>query len=1160
VKKTLTRKFIYVLAAIAVLAMLIPAMAVPANAQAQPTISMSLVNPVTGNAVADGGYNIAGSTVMVSVTPNGWTANTWSLRDIAVNPVTTGAIFVAPTASPNTMNPVPNAVYVQGDWGDTIISCYLTNGSSNTTVSIEKKWGKISSTSISPAGSTAVVWNESAKTWGATANITDTVTGTFYEELNPANLHVAQGTILNWYLVTGTASVPMGAGDADVIKPLIAALAQPAHVTIQGATGNGHYLQTVSDVNGNSNIILVATGEEAVQVVVVPQYPFRSATANIPLVPEVTTYDFYTTEMEVVPQVRWAGEKIVLEKYWGPDPVSANNSFNGYPVKFSLQYGSVGALEAITGTYNYTDATAVWANVDTNGGSSCILTSSDTGVSNVVAALYATNNSTVINQHYFTVYWLKFEKLTLGDVPGKRLGHYAGLWDPPNPYLTTNDTVTQTLNVSQDALLRARVSGWFVSSNPSTRVARAIDPTNSTVDNPSTATLMLPAGRWILPDDWPALAGPNWQQSRMHWDIMNTPDGTSGSYSGLNNVTLPANGFEGNPGGAYAYTGVPASIVVPPQNLNAMNDPGYAMGNGNYFKITTNRNTPPPGPLNGIKILYANAANPRIASYSVIGPFSPGLELMTPTGWQTVGPAANPGNPNYDPLRGHNLMDNTVVPDGSLNFWDAPMPPAKIIFQVQPATKLADGTNPNQAGFFKAALKTDIYYIWLPDPNNPANPMLKVYTNPFYQEMIPAHEAIPAFINNGGYDWNSFDPSYGPYTFWQFINQNRYLPLVTSSDPSGHPTAVEVYSDNHGEAMVWLNGNWNLDLTHFNNKGAADVPFGAVVGSSTVQATADYPYSRYHQAIQSNTDTKTFTWGGMVLGTDTHLFGDNSSSNGGATRLVLSAGAYDTTSVTGVYPNQVAKALDKVVWVFVTDRDGKLAGVNGAEVDWNVGSMTGSGVGIYNINTNGAGLSSYNPVTRGIQFANGFLVGTGGTANFNLGGFAPSGVSFLMPVVLTPPTPQSLMLTALFNKFWGSGYSENSTTYPPTSTINGLNPANFAVAAIDVHDMGNAYGSTAVVSALIHSHDFDLANQPNSSNSAVLYQTLVDYSVKDPLDDAIRPGDANADGVVNMADVVAVERMILGLDQVTSNAILNTDGTVDMGTVVKVERTILGLK
>jgi len=54
----------------------------------------------------------------------------------------------------------------------------------------------------------------------------------------------------------------------------------------------------------------------------------------------------------------------------------------------------------------------------------------------------------------------------------------------------------------------------------------------------------------------------------------------------------------------------------------------------------------------------------------------------------------------------------------------------------------------------------------------------------------------------------------------------------TTADQGGHPTKVEVYTDNHGEGMVYLNGDWNLNLGQFLSNGAADVLPGATVGTT----------------------------------------------------------------------------------------------------------------------------------------------------------------------------------------------------------------------------------------------------------------------------------------------------------------------------------------
>jgi hypothetical protein len=53
------------------------------------------------------------------------------------------------------------------------------------------------------------------------------------------------------------------------------------------------------------------------------------------------------------------------------------------------------------------------------------------------------------------------------------------------------------------------------------------------------------------------------------------------------------------------------------------------------------------------------------------------------------------------------------------------------------------------------------------------------------------------------------------------------------------------------------------------------------------------------------------------------------------------------------------------------------------------------------------------------------------------------------------------------------------------------------------------------------------------------------------------PRDANGDGMINMADVVKIERIILGRDAMTPAADANGDGFVNMGDVTKIERVIL---
>jgi len=1045
VNKTLTRKLIYIIAALTLLAMMIPAMAVP--------VSADIVMNMTNNSITDGGYNVTGAVVRVSLTglPSGVTVARWINMDIVGLSTVTGNGTGVNSAWEE----------ITGVFGETQISARLSN---ETVIGpINKKWGTIDHTVLTPApGSSYVTWNEGTKSWSVLEPpvITDYVEGTFSSN----SPHAAQGAILNWYLLSGNENVSLTPAEAPGLKTTMAGKKPATFARIQGTSPLSTMTQNVTNAAGKNSITIVTTGEEAIKIVVIPEYP---GNPQIPVTPEVTSWNFKTREMEAVPQVRWAGEKIVLEKNFG-------EGYEGHWVKFSLENQSVGALEAIYGGGNLINSSTVWTQVDGHGFCSVILVSSDAGVANVQAALYeeagrilpVTTN--LINEHAFVVYFLKFESLVLHDVVGKRVDHNAGVWAPSNPWNPAvdwevlNPGTPEPLNVSQDTLLRARVKGWFMSKNPTTRPA-------SSVDIGGTYGLLLPEGRSVLPDDWADLAGTyNWKANRVHWDIMNAPNDT---------------------------------VVFGEAPL------------GDYKKSAT-----------------------TVATKDVIGPFSPGIEQMTDTGWATP-------NARYDSKR----MMQTVVPNGNLDWWDAPMPAAKIIYEIR-----------SGPGYFKNAVKSDIYYT--------GNP--KVYTNPFYKAMIPAHEAIPPFINNGGYDWNSFNTtSYGPYTFWNVINQPDGI--VTPPD-AVHPTKVEVYSDNHGEAMVYLNGNSNLDLTQFLSNFAADVMPGALVGTTLVKAQADYPYVRAHQAIYSGNVTKAWYWGGEVLGTDNSAFGHQypptNATNPRNTRMVLTTGTYTIPAINGgTYPNQVGTSNKKLVFVWVTDRDGKQGGVLGAKVEWTIAVTSGSTPVISGMT--GTGVDSYNPLTKALQLKNGFLhgtdiIGTNGSLTGSMDGH--QGVSYLMDPALslplaadTNPVPDNTYqnipaLKALFYKFY------NPTMAPAPA----LQPKDFAVAAIEVLQVG---GATAFnVNVKITSPDFGMTGPVTGlwvsglNTGTVIYNTNASFALPDPIDDAPIFGDANLDGSVNMGDVTTIERMILGL--VVPNVNADADGslTVDMGDVVKAERKILG--
>ena len=88
---------------------------------------------------------------------------------------------------------------------------------------------------------------------------------------------------------------------------------------------------------------------------------------------------------------------------------------------------------------------------------------------------------------------------------------------------------------------------------------------------------------------------------------------------------------------------------------------------------------------------------------------------------------------------------DTTQGDGTVDWWDAPMPPANISVAIR-------GT-----GFIKQVIKSDVYYLGTP------NSTAQIYPNPYYVSNIPESPYLPANAAGGGFLWNSWG-SDGPYT------------------------------------------------------------------------------------------------------------------------------------------------------------------------------------------------------------------------------------------------------------------------------------------------------------------------------------------------------------------------------------------------------------
>jgi hypothetical protein len=436
-----------------------------------------------------------------------------------------------------------------------------------------------------------------------------------------------------------------------------------------------------------------------------------------------------------IPQVRWAGEKIVLEKKWG-------EMYAGHWVSFQLEHPGLGTLEPVSEPpieHEYpwgetgggmTFGEIVYTVVGEDGVARAIIDSEDPGQADIKCVLFDEHlfgNSvtfettglpialdlpmTVLSEHAFVVFYLKLEEVTLS-------------WEQ----CQVEDDV---------ANVDVQVAGWFTNQNLSTREAKIVDMDGDGVDDH-----VLPAGRWVLPYDWALLAGANWQIQRPWWDLMDGPgDGIVATLDPLGDYNTAVNSIDGK------------------------------------------------------------AEYPVIGPFSTLQPIAPHPDTGIPT-WNAT--AVVPGDPWVNTTPGvweTSDVRTTVVPNGELNKYDAPMPTAEVTFTITSG----DGSLDEKC---KASLE---------DPGP--------WDVPYYEVEIPSHWAIPPLGYPSGYAWDSWDwdatngDPEGPYPFWADL----HLPPYPDDDQQ-----VEVYSDNHGVAAVWVVGE---------------------DGPVTVTAVADYPYLGKHPAM-----------------------------------------------------------------------------------------------------------------------------------------------------------------------------------------------------------------------------------------------------------------------------------------------------------------------
>lgn len=559
------------------------------------------------------------------------------------------------------------------------------------------------------------------------------------------------------------------------------------------------------------------------------------------------------------PILAWAGQRVIVEHYWGNAdgtcPVSddPNSDPDEFGVLYTKQDGP-GSFTAALQSNGFNDVDQTNANVivdvdysptdDDNDGvidanSGCIsrVIYESEGPGQVDISAYVVDDNDNLNnadprsqQVAFVIYFMKFEDLTLGIVPGSRDGHNSGSFSPANPLDTTTDVTEMDSNVSADVLVRARVRGWVYTDNCPARDSGV-----------GANGEFLPANRCIFPDDWNFKAGGVLaEETRPNFDVLNTPP------------TPP----------------------LPGQNVCSA-DPRAA------------------GPFSWLDTNVDGDVTADVCGDSLAPNVVPNNECLYAIGYS---------------------CRETVFPNGIVDMYDANMPPALLTFTL------------TDSGFLHGADKDDVY------PNN---------SNLFYATHIPAEPYIaPINADLSGYSWNTWGgpgAKSGQYDFWNDLADTGVL--IPDTGGVGYDL-TRVYTDNHGEAMTWVNGDANLTYddcdTASGTAGNNIIQLsgfyceeGEVVGTSTVGSYVDYPDKRKHFAIASNDVTITWTWGGIKYVTVEP--GENAQFNYVVLHLTDRDGFCDPTpSLNPVIGEQVVFTIDSPNGIIFPDGNGNAAALLGS--------------------------------------------------------------------------------------------------------------------------------------------------------------------------------------------------------------------------------------
>lgn len=297
---------------------------------------------------------------------------------------------------------------------------------------------------------------------------------------------------------------------------------------------------------------------------------------------------------------------------------------------------------------------------------------------------------------------------------------------------------------------------------------------------------------------------------------------------------------------------------------------------------SSSEETEPPGTNPGLWDIHGTPSNNNVSNLSSTSPLFASFSSSALSGGFTSGETATVGP--YDPQS----ANETLISDGELNEYDAPMPAMRIDVSIAANGPGGLGGVGQISGASKALIYSHSFNGDAEEENNLYNPYYGAYI-PATDRGLPQSSGVtgpspggdfPGFLNN--------HPE--PYAFWTSVKSaNERSSHSTEclrregADPSEYetpsgPLTETFYTDEHGEAYVTYTPGDGFFLENLpelqegeeekageiikNGDGGCDLKLlkGQEIGDSSITARAVYPYEPVdYPALTSEPIVKTVT-------------------------------------------------------------------------------------------------------------------------------------------------------------------------------------------------------------------------------------------------------------------------------------------------------------